>query len=154
MAKSSDASPPFQGSRPRRRSPQKAQDAAFPLLERLARRLESLRLERGLTQEAVAERAGISTNHYQDVAHARANPTVIVFLRLADALGVSVADLFEAPAPPSGEHRLVFTADLQELAATHQLLADSHRRLTEIVKRLAKNEMPPRSRHPKRQPGR
>lgn len=128
---------------PRRRSRRKVEQAAFPTLEPFARRLESLRLERGLTQRAVAERAKISTNHYQDIAHAHANPTVIVLLSLASALGVSLVDLFDSLPPPSDEHRIVLVTDLTDLAATHK-------RLTDIVKRLAKDELRPRPRHTKR----
>jgi transcriptional regulator with XRE-family HTH domain len=57
-----------------------------------ARRLESLRFERGLTQRALAERVKISTNHYQEIEDADANPNAKVLLRLANALGVSLGD--------------------------------------------------------------
>src|SRR5258705_1176449 len=83
---------------PRRRSRRKAGPAPFPSLAPFGWRLKSLRL--GLTQRALAERAKISTNHYQDTAHARANPTVMVLLSLANALGVSLVDLFDSPAAP------------------------------------------------------
>ncbi|MPY90699.1 MAG: helix-turn-helix domain-containing protein [Luteitalea sp.] len=132
---------------PRRRSPRKTEQAAFPTLEPFARRLERLRLERGFTQRALAERAKISTNHYQDIAHAHANPTVIVVLSLADALGVSVVDLFELPTQPPDNHRVVFVQDLRDLSA-------AHRHLTDIVERIAKDEMRPRSRRAKPHPSR
>jgi transcriptional regulator with XRE-family HTH domain len=114
----------------------KKEATTFPALEPFARRLESVRRERGLTQRAVAERALISTTYYQDIVHGQANPTVIVALRLATALGVQLADLFEAAAlqEPPDNIRRVFVADLRDLAITH-------RRLTEIIKRLAKDEL-------------
>lgn len=145
MAKWPDTTPEPERGVPRRRSRRKADPSAFPTLEPFARRLENLRLERGFTQRALAERAGISANHYQDIAHAQANPSVIVLLSLADALGVPVVDLFESSTPPPADHRLVFVADLKELAA-------SHRRLTDIVKRLAKAKTWPKPRHAKRLP--
>lgn len=117
---------------PRRRQRQAA--AAFPALEPFARRLESLRLERGLTQRALALRAQISANHYQEVAYARANPTVLVLLRLAEALDVSVVDFFDPPSPLPGRRRSVAVADLEALVAIH-------RRLTSLVERLARDEV-------------
>src|SRR5262245_39184399 len=126
---------------PRRRVRRDTEPTTFPTLEPFARRLESLRHERRLTQRALAERARISTNHYQDIAHAQANPTIIVLLRLAAALGVSVVDLFEAPPPLPDDYRLGLVADLRELATTRQ-------RLNDIVDRLAGDKhraAPPRT---------
>lgn len=131
---------------PRRGPLQKSEPTAFPTLQPFAKRLESLRLERGFTQRALAERAKISTTYYQDIAHARANPTVAVALALAHALGVSVVDLFESTAPPPDDVRVIFRADLRDLAATHS-------RLTDIVERLTKDETLPRPRRTKRRPG-
>lgn len=124
---------------PRRRARRTHGPAPFPTLEPFARRLESLRLERALTQRALAARARISTNHYQDIAHAEANPTVIVLLRLASALGVSLDDLFELP-PPDDDRRSVLTDDLRELVT-------ASRQLSDVVKRLAKSDrsLAPRS---------
>jgi len=121
---------------PRRRARGKPDPAAFPAFPTLvpfAERLENLRLERGLTQRTLAARARISVHYYQDIAHARANPTVIALLNLAQALDVSLADLFESPAPRD-ERRAVLVTDLVELTATHE-------RLTLIVERLAKDHM-------------
>jgi transcriptional regulator with XRE-family HTH domain len=128
---------------PRRRSRRTAEAPAFPTLEPFAQRLERLRLERGLTQRALAARARISTNYYQDIAHAQANPTVLALLRLADALGVPLRDLFDSPAAPPDELRTVRAEDLGELAATHE-------RLTAIVERLASRDMWPERRNTKR----
>lgn len=106
--------------------------AAFPALEPFARRLENLRLERGLTQRALAAQVEISANHYQSIAHAHANPTVTVLLKLADALGVSIVDLFEPSTPPPRDRRAVFVSDIQQLATIHRLLTDIVERITEL----------------------
>lgn len=127
---------------PRRRV-RNPEQAAFPTLEPFAARLEQLRLERGLTQRALAERATISANHYQDIAHARANPTVIVLLHLAEALGVPLVELFEYAPSSAHEHCTVRLADLRELAAQHE-------RLTDVVKRLAKTHISRRASDTKR----
>lgn len=145
MATRRDTSPEPRTSVPRWRSRRKTEPAAFPTLEPFAKRLESLRLARGFTQRALAEGAQISTNHYQDIAHAHANPTIVVLLRLASALGVSVVDLFESRTPPPDDRRVVFLADLRDLV-------DTHKRLTDVVERLAKKERLSRSRPSKRRP--
>jgi transcriptional regulator with XRE-family HTH domain len=97
---------------------------AYPTLGPFAQRLEEFRHARRLTQRALAERVGISTNHYQDIAHAEGNPTAVVLLRMAAALGVTVGDLFDAT--PSRLEDTDQTALLQllhhvEHAALHAL---------------------------------
>ena len=120
---------------PRRRARRRQGPVPFPTLEPFARRLESLRLKRGLTQRALAARADISANHYQDIAHAEANPTVIVLLRLAGALGVSLDDLFDwPPVTPTDERRPVLVDDLKRLVAAYE-------ELTDAVGRLAKPQL-------------
>src|SRR5262245_21206045 len=142
MSRPSHTTPPEEP--PRRQPTGKTPPAAFPTLEPFARRLESLRRDRGLTQRAMAARSHISTNHYQDIAHARANPSVIVLLRLAQALGVSLVELFDSGPPAPSERQSVLIADLEELAT-------AHKRLTDVVERLAKNQKRARSSDNKRQ---
>jgi len=126
---------------PRQRARRKHEPAPFPTLEPFARRLESLRLERGLTQRALAARARISTNHYQDIAHAQANPTVMVLLRLAGALGVSLDAMFDSPPPPPADDlRIVLASDLGKLVTLS-------RQLTNVVRRLAKHDVRATPRH-------
>ena len=123
MAKPPDTTPRSRKSTPRRRRPLKTEPAAFPTLLPLAERLEHLRIKRGLTQSVLAAQVGISTKHYQALAHAQANPTATVLLELAESLSVSVIDLFEPSAiatnasPHSREWRLRLVTDLHELAA-------------------------------------
>jgi transcriptional regulator with XRE-family HTH domain len=66
----------------------------------LAANLRRLRALRGWSLEAVAERAGVSKNTVIQVEQGRANPSISTLCRLADALGVGVASLIEAPASP------------------------------------------------------
>lgn len=54
-----------------------------------------LRHERGLTQEQVAERSGLSQQYLSDLERGRRNPTVITLYELALALGVSHVALVE-----------------------------------------------------------
>ena len=54
-----------------------------------------LRHEKGLTQEQVAERSGLSQQYLSDLERGRRNPTIITLYELAQALGVSHVALVE-----------------------------------------------------------
>jgi transcriptional regulator with XRE-family HTH domain len=59
------------------------------------KRLRTLRIERGLTQDALAERANLSEKHYQDLELGRKgfNPNLETLNSLAIALDVEIFDL-------------------------------------------------------------
>ena len=65
----------------------------------LGQRLREARLDRGLTQEELAHRAGITRTHYQQVERgawkqgAVSNPSIRVLARLAQALDVELSEL-------------------------------------------------------------
>jgi len=52
-------------------------------------------IERGLTQEQVAERADVDVTHVQKVEAATVNLTIATLVRLATGLDVPIRDLFE-----------------------------------------------------------
>ena len=58
-------------------------------------RLRAIRTVRRTTLKTVAERAGLSESFLSQVERGRANASVASLKRIAGALGVSVADLFE-----------------------------------------------------------
>lgn len=64
---------------------------------RLVARLRRLRAERGLTLEALAERAGVSRSMISLIERGESSPTAAVLYRLATGLGVTLASLFAAP---------------------------------------------------------
>lgn len=64
-------------------------------LNRLGKRIRALRLEGNLTQEEAAEIAKLDEKHWQDVEHARTNPTVATLVGIARALGTTLSELFE-----------------------------------------------------------
>jgi len=74
------------------------------LAEALGRTLAELRQERGLTQEVVAQAAGISRNHYQLLEYGLgkrdgrkpANPRLSTLVALSEVLGATVPDLISA----------------------------------------------------------
>ena len=61
--------------------------------ERLGRRIRQLRTEQGLTLEALAGRAGISTAMLSKMERGAVNPTLVVAMRVAGGLGVTISEL-------------------------------------------------------------
>lgn len=62
----------------------------------LARVIRSLRERHGLTQEALAHQAGLTVASYARIERAESNPTWITVTRIADALGITLAELGQA----------------------------------------------------------
>lgn len=60
-----------------------------------ARRLKALREKRGLTQEQLAEKAGLSRGYLARLETRRQEPKATVIGQLATALRCGVAELFE-----------------------------------------------------------
>ena len=70
-------------------------------LGHLGGRIRLLREQRGLSQEKLAERAGLTSKFVGEVERLETNPSTTSIARLASALSVNVGDLFEA-----GDHLL------------------------------------------------
>lgn len=71
------------------------------LAVKLGNRLRELRIQADYTQEAFAERLGISYKHYQDIETARhSNPTIKTLYGASKALGMALPDLIEGVFPP------------------------------------------------------
>jgi transcriptional regulator with XRE-family HTH domain len=62
---------------------------------RLAANLRKLRQEKGMSQEAFADHAGIHRTYVSDLERAARNPTITVVEKLAKALGVSAGALLD-----------------------------------------------------------
>jgi transcriptional regulator with XRE-family HTH domain len=87
---------------------------------RVGARLKQLRLERRLTQEQLAEGAGLSYKFVGEVERGVANPTLATLDTLTSALGVEVGELFHTeytPRPPSAHDVFLARAALQSLDA-------------------------------------
>lgn len=65
------------------------------LLAYIAVHVRRLRLARGLTQDALAERAGLELRYIQKVERAEVNMGVLILAAIAEALEVSPGELFE-----------------------------------------------------------
>lgn len=65
-----------------------------PELLALAGAIRHLRRERELSQEALAFAAGVHPKHVSEIERANKDPRATTVVRLADALGVTVAELY------------------------------------------------------------
>ncbi|TJW00704.1 MAG: helix-turn-helix transcriptional regulator [Mesorhizobium sp.] len=59
--------------------------------------LRRLRVERGISQDDLALSAGVERAYVGYLERAARNPTIITLEKLADALGVEMAQLFREP---------------------------------------------------------
>ena len=59
----------------------------------VGRNAKRIRLAKGLTQEAFAERSGFSQQYISSLERGRRNPSIVTVFELAQALGVSHMDL-------------------------------------------------------------
>lgn len=65
------------------------------VLEQIGQRIEQLRKERGMTQEALADKAGISHAYYWSIVKNGRNLSIKTALSIANALKVSLSELFD-----------------------------------------------------------
>jgi transcriptional regulator with XRE-family HTH domain len=63
----------------------------------IARNARGARAARGFSLDTLAARSGVSRGMLVQIEQARTNPTAWTLVRVADALGVSVADLLHEP---------------------------------------------------------
>jgi transcriptional regulator with XRE-family HTH domain len=62
---------------------------------RLVMRLKKIRAQRGLTQEGLADKAGVSRQYLSRLETGRHDPSLSTLVKLAKALKVKVTDLLE-----------------------------------------------------------
>lgn len=60
----------------------------------LGREIQHFRYMRRLTQESVAYKAKLNTTHYGHIEQGLKEPRISTLIKIADALGVRVKDLF------------------------------------------------------------
>jgi transcriptional regulator with XRE-family HTH domain len=71
--------------------------------QRLAVRVRGLRMDRGLSLDALATRSGVSRSMISLVERGEASPTAVVLEKLATGLDVPLASLFEAHTPSTAD---------------------------------------------------
>ena len=109
------------------------------LVQELGRKLRSLRRERNLTQQQLAEMSDLSYKYVGEIERAEKNPSIGVLNRIANALEVNLLDFldFGPPAPASQEdkiHKDLVAKILRQLKAEK---ADRLARILKVVKILA-----------------
>jgi transcriptional regulator with XRE-family HTH domain len=67
--------------------------ARNPLLLRVGRRIRELREQRGISQEVLAERASLHRTYIGGVERGLRNPSLKSLQRIANGLGVDIAEL-------------------------------------------------------------
>jgi transcriptional regulator with XRE-family HTH domain len=78
----------------------------------LGQRIKKARAEAGYTQEVLAERANLSTDHVSHIETANTKLSLPAIIAIADALGVSVDKLLSDNVHQSKAHLLDEVADL------------------------------------------
>lgn len=69
------------------------------LNDRISQRVRELRAARGLSLDALATHCGVSRSMISLIERGESSPTAVLLEKLATGLGVSLASLFDAPAP-------------------------------------------------------
>jgi len=70
-----------------------------PLLRSLGATIRALRVERGLSQEALADLASVDRSYMSSIERGLRNISVLNMERIATALGVPLGDLIERKKP-------------------------------------------------------
>ena len=81
-----------------KQQPRKKPDAvhdAEPLSRQLGERIRALRDERGWSLEALASASGVSRSMLSEIERNKANPTLVVTYRIAQAFGLGISELIE-----------------------------------------------------------
>ncbi|MEU0157918.1 helix-turn-helix transcriptional regulator [Streptomyces sp. NPDC006261] len=68
--------------------------------QRIGQRIREARLHADLSQQDIVTRTGMDRSAYQDIEHGRTSPMLDNLLRIADAIGVPLADLVREEQPP------------------------------------------------------
>ena len=81
--------------------------------------LQKLRQERKLTLEDLSRAAGVSKSMLSQIEREKANPTIAVAWRLANALGVGIGELLESQARPDELIRVLEAHEQPTLPGDH-----------------------------------
>lgn len=118
-----------------------------PVLRRLGAQLRRLRLERDLSQMALAELARLNHKHIGNIELGKVDAGADALIRLARALAVPVGELFETITPANTTAYRVSPADLEEIKGSLGVL-------TAVIDRLRARQPRALAARAHRQPGR
>jgi DNA-binding XRE family transcriptional regulator len=115
---------------PRRKPSTEASRLRADVLRRLGAHLRRLRLERGISQEDVAELTGLSYKYIGRVELAKTNPGAIALVQFARAFKVSVGELFDTITPTSATGYRFSPADVETVNSAVTMLGGVIERVT------------------------
>ena len=75
------------------------EQATAPLTDRIAQRIRDLRAARSLSLDELATQCGVSRSMISLIERGESSPTAVVLEKIATGLNVSLASLFDVPAP-------------------------------------------------------
>jgi len=81
--------------------------------------LQRLRLARGLTLEDLSRIAGVSKSMLSQIEREKANPTIAITWRLANALGVQIGELLSSEVRPVDLIRVADAHEIPTLPGSH-----------------------------------
>jgi transcriptional regulator with XRE-family HTH domain len=81
--------------------------------------LQRMRLDRGLTLEDLSRAAGVSKSMLSQIEREKANPTIAVAWRLANALGIGIGELLSTEARPVETIRILEPHETPTLSGDH-----------------------------------
>lgn len=81
--------------------------------------LQRLRLARGLTLEDLSRIAGVSKSMLSQIEREKANPTIAITWRLANALGVQIGELLSSEVRTAEHIRVVEAHEIPTLPGAH-----------------------------------
>jgi len=85
------------------------------VLRNLGKTVRQLRRQRQMTQEDLAEIAGVNVKHLGEVERGRGNPTLQFLSKIAGALGTELNDFFAAPQEETSSAMAEITAQIRKL---------------------------------------
>lgn len=81
--------------------------------------LQKLRLKRGLTLEDLSRAAGVSKSMLSQIEREKANPTIAVAWRLANALGIGIEELLSSETPEVETIHILEPHEMPTLPGSH-----------------------------------
>ena len=108
----------------------------------LGNRIRELRHQRGLTLQALGQKAGVTASHLSEIELGRRNPSPQLLSKLAAPLGTTLPRLSESDTRVALKQIKHLMDETPEIAATLVQLAkdaaDSHRRILRRAKRVSR----------------
>lgn len=83
-------------------------------------RIRELRKNRHLTQEQLAEKVGINPKYVSSIERGKENPTLDIFIKIAEVLEVNIGELFQQLGVEDPRKRLQTILSLIKQAPTEQ----------------------------------